>query len=163
MTPSCELKLRMLAQANIALAAALTFPINGSPTFLWFDRQLAQGDIGAKADNRTAITVHRVSTGRGQFGNQGGPVQNLSAVRLQINVTDYNAERARQVAALVTKFMMSISLLDPGAFASPVTAPSQNPNYLLNERAGMLYNLQPPAYVEIQDWRVFNNEAVPAT
>lgn len=163
MTPSCELKLRMLAQANIPLVAALTFPINGSPTFLWFDRQLAQGDIGTKTDNRTAVTVHRVSTGRGQFGNQGNPNQNMSAIRLQLNVVDYNAERARQVAALVTTFMGSISLMYAGEFASPVTAPSQNPNYLLNERAGMLYNLQPPAYVEIQDWRVFNNESVPAS
>lgn len=160
--PSCELKLRMLAQANIALAAALTFTINGSPVFMWMDRQLTQGDIGLKGDNRTAVTVQRVSTApREQFGNQGGPVQNFSAIRLQINVVDYNAERARQVAQLVTKLMQSVSLMYTGEFASPVTQPNQSPNYLLNERGTMWPQIAPPPYVQIQDWRVFNNEAVP--
>lgn len=161
--PSCEMKLRLLASANAPLVEALTFPApSGVSTFNWFDRQLAQGDIGKASDNRTAVAVKRVSTSpRTQNGNQGGPVQNIALIRLQIDVTDYNAERARQVAQLITNFMSSISLLSAGAFASPVTAPSQNPNYLLNERSGMLYNLQPPAYTHIQDWRCWNNQAVP--
>lgn len=165
MTPSCELKLRTLAQANAPLVAALTFPTPAGPSaFLWFDRQLQQGDIGRASDNRTAVAVKRVSTSpRQQNGNQGGPVQNIALIRLQIDVTDYNAERARQVAQLITNFMNSISLLSAGAFASPVTAPNQNPNYLLNERSGMLYNLQPPAYTHIQDWRVWNNQNAPTS
>lgn len=163
--PSCEMKLRLLAQANGPLAAALTFATPAGPgAFLWFDRQIAQGDIGAQSDNRTVVAVKRVSTSpRQQNGNQGGPVQNIALIRIQIDVTDYNAERARQVAQLVTNFMGGISLLDAGAFGSPVTTPNQNPNYLLNERSGMLYNLQPPAYTHIQDWRVWNNQSIPAS
>lgn len=161
---SAELKLRTLASNNAALQAALTFPApSGVSAFMWFDRQVAQGDIGTPSQNRTCVTVQRISTAdRTIFGNQGGPVQNISQPRFQVNVIDYNAERARRVAKLVTAFMQSISLLDPGEFASPQTAPSQNPNYLLNERAGMLFQLQPPAYVETQDWRCWNNEGVPA-
>jgi hypothetical protein len=163
--PSCEMKLRLLASANAPLVAALTFATPAGPNaFLWFDRQLQQGDIGKQSDNRTAVAVKRVSTApRAQNGNQGGAVQNIAQVRIQIDITDYNAERARQVAQLVTNFMQSISLLSAGEFSSPVTQPSQNPNFLLNERSGMLFNLQPPAYTHIQDWRIWNNQAVPAS
>lgn len=155
---SAELKLRTLAAANATLAAALTFTVQGGASvFCWFDRQLAQGDLGAKADGRCCVTVQRVSTMPRQLqGNQGGPVQNISQPRFQVNVVSYNAEQARQVARLVSNFMMSVSLL------ANSSNPSQNPNFLLNERAGMLPQLQPPAYTEIQDWRVWNNEGVPA-
>jgi hypothetical protein len=160
--PSCELKLRTLALGNAALVTALSFTAgNGQQVFSWFDRQLAQGDIGAPADNRTCVMVQRVSTARQPYYNQGG-ITPLSTPRLQITVIDYNAERARQVAALVSQFMATISLCDAGEFSSPVTSPSQNPNFLLNERAGMLPQLSPPAYTEIQDWRVFNREDLPA-
>lgn len=162
MSISCEMKLRILAQANAGLVAALTWPnIQGAPTFMWFDRQLAQGDIGKVSDGKACVTVQRISTQRTRFGNQGGPQQNMSAPRLQINCVSYNAEQARELAAAVTSFMGSISLLNAGAFASPKTGPSQNPNFLLNERGGMLPQLNPAAYTEIQDWRVINNENVP--
>jgi hypothetical protein len=158
------MKLRLLANQNTALAAALTFPTPAGPNaFLWFDRQIAQGDIGAITDNRTVVAVKRVSTSPQRFANQGGPVQGIALVRLQIDIADYNAERARQVGQLVTSFMQSISLLDSGEFNSPMTSPNQNPNYLLNERSGMLFNLQPPVYAHIQDWRCWNNQAIPAS
>jgi hypothetical protein len=163
-TPSCEEKLRLLAQQNAALVTALTFTIAPAtpPQFLWMDRQLAQNALGVRSDNRTCVTVQRISTDSTRFGNMGNPVGNLQAMRLQLNVIDYNAERARQVASMVTAFMMSISLCWEGAFSSPQTAPSQNPNFLLNERGGMFYDVQPPAYVETQDWRVFNRSDIPS-
>ena len=116
--------------------------------------------LGLRSDNRTCVTVRRVSTVSTPYGNQGNPVGNLQTMRLQLDVIDYNAERARQVATLVTAFMMSISLCWSGAFGSPQTAPSQNPNFLLNERAGMFFEVQPAAYVETQDWRVFNRSDI---
>ena len=168
MMMSCELKLRTLAQQNTTLTTALTFPPNptipnGTPQFLWFDRQLAQGDIGKPSDNRTAVTVRRIATQRTPFANQGGPVQNLSMVRVQVDVYDYNAERGRTVASQIANWLKTVSLLDPGEFSSPQTGPSQNPNFLLNERAGMLPQVQPPVYVETQDWRIWNNENVPSS
>ena len=156
---SAELKLRTLAAQNAALVAALALP---SPTnFGWFDRQLAQSDIGKPSDNRTCVTVRRISTQATAVANQGGPNQALRPIRFQLDVIDYNAERARYVATLVAAFMASVSLCWTGEFASPQTQPSQNPNFLLNERAGMLPQLQPPVYVETQDWRVWNVETVP--
>jgi hypothetical protein len=59
------------------------------------------------------------------------------------------------VAKAVRQFMSGISLV------ANSSAPSQNPNYLINERGGMMPELQPPAYVETQDWRVINNENLP--
>ena len=160
MSASAEAKLRTLAAQNAALQASLTWPnAQGVNTFAWFDRQLAQGAIAVNT-TQAAVTVQRISTQRTPFGNQGGPVQNLSRVRLQINVVSYNAEQARQVAQQIAVFMMTISLLSPGEFQSPQTGPNQNPNCLVNERAGMWPQLQPPAYVETQDWFCFNNENV---
>lgn len=164
-TPSCEEKLRILAQQNAALVTALTFTIAPATPkqFLWMDRQLAQNALGVRSDNRTCVTVQRISTVSTPYGNMGNPVGDLQTIRLQINVIDYNAERARQVASLITTFMMSISLCWQGAWDSPRTAPSQNPNFLLNERAGMFYDVAPPAYVEIMDWRIFNRSDIPSS
>ena len=150
--PSCELKLRTRAAANAGLIAALTWPnAAGNQIFQWFDRQLAQGDLGSRADGRAAVTVTRVSS-LPRINNQSGTTS-LSQPRLQVNCYAYSAEQARQVAAAVTAFMSSMTLCS-------ASAPSQNPSFLLNERAGMVYELEPPAYVQTQDWRVFNREDI---
>jgi hypothetical protein len=145
MTTSCEKKLRTLAMADATLQADL-----GTAPFLWFDMQLAQGQIGAPSDNKTCITVQRISTIR--MYNQGG-ITPLSQVRLQINVVDYSAERARIVASHVADFMGTIDLTDAGDFPSV-----HAPNFLLNERADMLALLSPAAYVTMQDWRCWVRE-----
>lgn len=165
MTPSCEVKLATLAAQNAALVSALTWPnVQGNELFQWFDRQVVQGDLGKPSNGRACVTVQRVSTAPSgpTSGNQGGPIQPLSAVRLQINCVAYNAEQTRQVAAAVKAFLGTVSLCAAGEFASPQTAPSQNPNFLLNERGGMLPLLQPPAYVETLDVRVWNRDDIPS-
>lgn len=159
-TQSAELKLRNLAAQNAQLITDLTWPNTaGAQIFQWFDRQVVQGDLGKPSDGRACVTVQRVSSVR-PADNQGG-VGNLSQPRFQINIVSYNAEQCRQIAQDMVAFMNSISLCSRGYFASPVTGPTQNPNKLVNERAGMLPQLQPPAYVETQDWRVMNFENVP--
>lgn len=151
-TPSCELKLRNRAAANAGLVSALTWPnAAGTQIFQWFDRQLAQGDLGVRSDGRAAVTVTRVSS-MPRITNQSG-VTNLSQIRLQVDCYAYSAEQSRQVAAAVTAFMASMTLCS-------ASAPNQNPNFLMNERAGMAYQLEPPAYVQTQDWRVFNREDI---
>jgi hypothetical protein len=50
------------------------------------------------------------------------------------------------------------SLLLTSQFASPVTSPTRHPNFVLNQRADMDFTLQPPAYVEILDVRIFSLE-----
>jgi len=146
---SAELKIRDLASANTTLQADL-----GTAPFRWFDRQIAQG----QANNGPCVSVQRISTVRAY--NQGG-LMPLSAIRLQINIVSYSAETARQVAADVAAFMATFDLTNPGAYASPVYASNHTPNFLVNERAGMFYQLQPPAYVETQDWRIYNVENLP--
>lgn len=160
MTQSAELKLRNLAAQNAQLIADLTWPNTaGSQLFMWMDKQVVQGDLGKPSDGRACVTVQRVSSAR-PADNQGG-VGNLSRVRLQLNIVSYNAEQGRVIAQHMVDFMNSISLCNAGYFASPVTGPTQNPNKLLNERAGMLPQLNPPAYVETQDWALMNFETVP--
>jgi hypothetical protein len=158
---SAELKLRNLAAANTQLIADLTWPNTaGNATFMWMDRQLTQGDLGKPSDGRACVTVRRVSSLR-PADNQGG-VGNLSQPRIQINIVTYNAEQGRLIAKHMVDFFNTISLCNAGYFASPVTGPNQNPNCLLNERAGLLPQLAPPAEVWTQDWRVFNVESVPS-
>jgi hypothetical protein len=159
---SAELKLRNLALSNAALIADLTWPVppNNTPTFLWFDRRLVQGDIGQRSDGRCAVYVHRVSTGP-RVGNQGSPNTPLSQPRIQIDIVSYTAEQARSVANDFVAFMNSISLAWDGYYKSPATGPSQNPCFLLNERESIFPELNPPPYVWTQDWRFWNREDFP--
>jgi hypothetical protein len=160
---SAELKLRNLAAANATLQADLTFPnTKGVPLFMWFDTQLVQGDIGVRSDGRCAIYLHRVSEAR-QARNMGQPNTPLTAIRFQLDVISFNAEQARSVANDMVAFMNSISLCSDGYYQSPVTGPSQNPNFLLNTRQGILPQLQPSPMVITQDWRVWNREDFPGT
>ena len=160
---SAELKLRDLAAQYPALIADLTWPnTKGDQTFQWFDRQVVQGDLGKPSDGRYCVTVQRVSSPP-RVSNQGSPNTPLSQPRFQFNIVGYNSEKLRSIANDVVAFMNSISLCNDGYYLSPVTGATQNPNYLLNERSGMLAQLQPPAYVHTQDWRCYNREDFPGT
>lgn len=143
---SCEKKLRTLAMADLTLQAYLGPP----EAFRWTDLQIPQGMIGTPADQQTCVTVQRISTDR--VTSQGG-LTPLSRVRLQINVIDYNAERARVAASVVADFMSTVDLTDAALWPSV-----HAPNMLLGERNDMMPLLSPAAYVTMQDWRLFNRE-----
>jgi hypothetical protein len=158
---SAELKLRDLAAQNAALIADLTWPNTiGNPIFQWFDRQVVQGDLGKPSDGRYCVTVQRVSS-LPRVSNQGTPNTPLAQPRFQINIVGYNSETLRKIANDLVAFFNSISLAWNGYYQSPATGPSQNPNFLLNERSSMLPQLQPPAYVHTQDWRCYVREDFP--
>ncbi len=158
---SAELKLRNLAAQNTKLIADLTWPNTaGVPTFMWFDQQLAQGDIGKRSDGRCAVYARRVSETR-QAANMGQPNTPLTAIRFQVDIIAFNFEQARSVANDMVSFMNSISLCSNGYYQSPVTGPSQNPNFLINTRLGSLPQQQPAPAVVTQDWRVWNREDFP--
>lgn len=153
---SPELKLRTLAVQNTTLQADL----GGSnpATFRWYDRQLLQNEIGKLLANGACVRVMRVGTLRG--ANMGG-IMNLSAPRLQIEVLDFNAEKARSVANDVINFLATINLCSNDQFGSPYLSPSQNPCFVLSQRAGMIPNPASPSgpiYVESIDCRVWNRE-----
>lgn len=144
---SLETKLRTLASANATLIVDL-----GSSPFRWFDRRLVQGALTppnpTMTDRATCVRVLRVSTI--PLYNQGG-LQTEEHVWMQIDVLDYDPETARQVAADIDTFLAGISLMS----ATPTNI-TQSPNFKLNQRAGMEYRLDPPAYVETLDYRIWN-------
>lgn len=164
---SAELKLRNLAMnggpgiVNAALVADLTWNNTaGVPTFMWMDRQLVQGDLGKPSDGRAAVYVHRVSSAP-RISNQGQLNTALSQPRLQFDIVAYNAEQARSCANDFIAFFNSISLAWNGYYQSPVTGPSQAPCRVLNEREGILPQLNPPPYVWTMDVRFFCREDFP--
>ena len=158
---SAELKLRNLAQANAQIYQDLTWPNTaGALTFLWFDRQLVQGDLGKPSDGKCCVYVHRVSSAP-RVSNQGSPNTALSQPRIQIDIVSYNAEQARKVGSDFVAFLNSISLAWNGYYQSPVTGATQNPCFLLNERESIMPQLNPPPFVWSQDWRFFNREDFP--
>ena len=162
MFQSAELKLRTIAESNAQLIADLTWPNTaGAPTFMWFDRQLVQGDLGKPSDGRCVVYVHRVSSGQ-RVPNQGTPNTPLSQPRIQIDIVAYRAEQARKAGNDFVAFMNSISLAWNGYYQSPATGPSQNPCFLLNERESIMPQLNPPPFVWTQDWRLYNREDFPA-
>lgn len=152
---SAEVKLRTLAAMNATLIADLGSSL--PPTFRWFNRQLQQ-NVVAEVTPGTCVRVTRTSTLRPS--NMGG-IMNLTAIRFQIDVLDLASETARSVANDVINFLGTINLCSNGQFSSPYVGPSQNPNFLLNQRAGMIPNPQNPngpVYVETLDVRIYNRE-----
>jgi hypothetical protein len=136
---SAESKLRALAMTDPALVADLG-PVGA---FRWMDRRLPQGLVTA---SNACVVVQRISTITPY--NQGG-ITPLTQVRLQIAVLSQNAESARAIAADVKAFLASVTLC-----ATPFAAP----NFLLNQRADLLPQLEPLVYREILDYRVWNRE-----
>lgn len=151
MTP--EAKLRTLAAASSALQAYF-----GTTPFRWFDTQLPQGQISSGA----CVVVKRVSTVR-TYQQTG--LQDLSQPRFQIDVLAPNTvnaeadpESGRAAAAAVITFLGTINLASTDQFGSPTITPPNFPNFVLNQRDGMYFQLQPPCFVQSIDIRVFNLE-----
>jgi len=159
--PSAEEKLYMLASENATLQTDL-----GTSPFRWCDRQLVQGMLQFSTPPNTigasCVRVRRISTQRRYIQGNGAVNTNLSPLstpRFQIDVLDYNAEVARQVAADVLAFLGTVCLASEDQFDSPATTPPNFPNFLLSQRAGMDFQLsKQPAYVESLDVRLFNIE-----
>ncbi len=80
-------------------------------------------------------------------------------VRFQIDVLDYDAERTRSAAAAIQDWLATADFSSNAQFSSPVTSPTKHPNFVLNQRAGMEYRIDPPAYVETLDIRITNLES----
>ena len=149
-TPAEE-KLFSLAKANPIMQSYF----QGAGAFRWFGRQLAQGDV----QQGTCLRYHRVSTVRPYY--MGG-ISSMSQPRFQLDIVDLDPVRARQAKKAVIDFLGTIALSQAAQFGSPITSPTQAPNFVLNERAGMDYQLKPPAYVETVDVRFFNEEMIPS-
>ena len=158
---TAERKLRILAQANATLQSFLT---GGSPAiFRWFDVQIPQGF----AVQATVVRLQRISTVRSyvhasfpsaQSASGNAPLLNLALIRFQLDIVDQDTEHSRQVAIAVINWLGTISLVDDDAFGSPVTTPPQFPCFVLNQRAGLYPDTQPPLPVVTIDFRAYNFE-----
>jgi hypothetical protein len=150
-------KLRVLALQNAQLQADLGSPLPPpAVAFRFFDRQLVPNQVANLMKGGSCVTAIRVSTLRG--ANMGG-IMNLEAARIQFNVYDFDSNVAASVANDLVNFMGTINLCSLAQFQSPLTAITQNPNFLLNQRQGLVPNPQSPSgpiYSEILDFRVYN-------
>jgi len=150
-----EVKFRTLAKQDATLQTFFGDESNG--TFRMFDTQLQPNYL--KVGN-TCARVLRVSTVR-QYAHRTAThqgQQNLALVRLQVDVLDYDSERARAAAAAIVDWLSRVSFAENAQFASPPTSPKAYPNQVLNERGGLEPRTQPPAWVQILDIRVMSLE-----
>ncbi len=154
MTP--EEKLRTLAEADISLQVFF-----GTAPFRWFDVQLPQGQISSGC----CALVKRVSTVR--VYSQAG-LQDLSQIRFQIDVLAPNTvnkqmdpQTARLAAKAIIDFIGTVDLASLNQFNDPATTPNQFPSFVLNQRDGMYFQLQPPVFCQSIDVRLYNLEQGP--
>lgn len=146
MTP--EVKMRTLAAADPVLQS--WFVTGG--IVRWFDRQLPPGYLKVGA---ACVRVRRISTVR-QYAHD--TILDMTQPRFQIDVLDFDAERARAAAAAIKDWLGTVDFSTDDQFASPTVTPKAFSNFVLNQRADMEFTTQPPAYVETLDVRIFNKE-----
>jgi hypothetical protein len=151
---TAEAKMRQLAQDSTELQTY--FFTDGQVR--WFDVQLQPNYL--KPTGKTCVRVRRVSTVR-DYAHETSTRQSVSRQAqplFQFDVLDYDSERARSAAAALRDWFATVDFSSDSQFASPPTSPTRHPNRVVNERAGMFYDVQPPAYVISLDVRIFDLE-----
>lgn len=146
-------KLISLASADPVLQG-----IFGTSPMRLFDRQLAQTYYaqGVCCSFRVISTPPRIYT---QYG-----LMALSQPRVQFDVraspryVNGATEATRAAKAALIAWLGTVSFSDPNDFNSPPTTPPHAPNFVLNEREGMDFQLEPPVYVESFDVRIWNSD-----
>lgn len=142
---SPEVRLRLLAREDPTLQSYL---LGDNGIWRWYDRQLAQGAFKLGP----CVRVLRVSTVR-MYCMDG--ILAVSQPRFQIDVLDLDPEQCRTIRNAVIDFLGTVDLNSPDQFNSIPTTPPQFPNFVINQRSGMDFQLDPPAYVESIDVRMY--------
>ncbi len=150
---TAEAKLRYLAQQDTDLQA--WFFTDGQVR--WFGPQLPPNYL---AIGKSCVRVTRVSTVRlySHETTEQRSQNRFALIRFQIDVLDFDSERAREAAEAIGDFLATADFSSNAQFASPLTSPTRHPNAILNERQGMEFRTQPPAYVQSLDIRIMNLE-----
>ena len=151
-----EEKLTLLAPHEATLQTYFGAP---PATFRCFERQLPQKVI----QQGPCLTFRRVSSVH-MYSQTVGLIP-MTQPRMQFDVwvspryTNQSTVVARAARDAVINWLNTqVSFADPNNFASPATTPPHFPNFLLNTRAGMEVESDPPAYVETFDVRIYNLE-----
>jgi hypothetical protein len=151
---TAAVKMRTLAQQDATLQ---TYFGDAGGIFRWFDKQLQPGYLKV---GKACVRVRRISTLR-QSTHETATRRSQSALaqpRFQIDVLDYESERARSAAKAITDWFATVDFSSDSQFASPPTSPKRHPNVVLNEREDLEYSVQPPAHVVTLDVRIFDLE-----
>ncbi|HET9304872.1 MAG TPA: hypothetical protein VFO46_02485 [Candidatus Sulfotelmatobacter sp.] len=135
-----EDKLRTAAMNYTPLTALLG---SGANNFRWYETQLLEGSAFP------AVVVTLVSNVRDYALDRR---MATSFTRLQIVVWDPNPEEASTVEQTIVQFLDQFSAYGPIA--------GQAANFVLNSRATIYPDTQPPIYQRLIDVRVFDNELV---
>lgn len=148
-----ENKLVTLASADPTLQSYFGTPPS---VFRFFDRQLAQ-TYWAQG---LCCSFRVVSTVRDYY--MAG-LSTLSAPRVQFDIRaspryGFTPEQARAARNALITWLGTVSFSESNDFNSPPTSPPHSPNFILNERAGMDVQTDPPVYVESIDVRIYNQE-----
>lgn len=143
---------------TLAIAEPTLQPYFGTGPYRVFDRQMPQKYI----ESGPCLTFRRVSTVPRMYAQTGIVNQSEPLVQFDIRVwgkvTPNAPEVARAAKAAVIAWLNTISFANTNNFDSPITTPPHSPNFLRNERSSLDYQLEPPAYVETFDYRIYNLE-----
>jgi hypothetical protein len=145
---STESQIRAAAAIDPVLPGLLT---DGAGPFRWFNVQLPQGSEFPAVLVRRISSIHMYTHDIRTLG--GGEQANrseLEQILFQFDVISAQAEQGSQVYGAVRSFLDNLDLTGPdtGDFA-------QWGAFILSQRAGMSFQLQPPAWVQTIDARIW--------
>ena len=139
---SLEMKLMREAAADAGLQAVLAQRADGK--IAWYDTQLDQ------PSPFPAVVTLRVSYPRTESFTQRF---STNFARMQFTIWANTGEQARAVEVALLAFFDSFN-------ASAIPGMTFAPNCILNSRAGMYAQTQPPKYLLMIDVRIFHDETV---
>lgn len=83
-------------------------------------------------------------------------INKYTQIRLQLDIRHTDPEQARACASAVIDFLNTVNLAVTGGAVTPTA--KQAPVFILNQRTGLDYQLQPPVNVQTLDIRLWNLE-----
>ena len=141
---TAEVKMRTLAKADATLQG-----IFGTGPFRWFDVQLPPGYI----DKGPCARVRRLAT---TFIYCQEGLNRLNNPRFQLDVLAATPTQAFDAAAAIINWLGTVDFASNDQFMSPPVTPTQCPNFVISQRAGLDYQLDPPVPVVSIDFRIWN-------
>jgi hypothetical protein len=150
---TAEAKLRTLAQQDPVLQSY--FFTDGQVR--WFGPKLEPNYL---KPGKACVRVRRISTTRTYLKETKThrSVCEMAQPRFQIDVLDYNSERAMSAAAAICDWLATVDLSSNAQFGSPLTTPTRHPNQVLNQIHGTEIALDPAPHCIILDVRVMDLE-----
>ena len=142
-----ETKIRTLAMADASLQAFF-----GTNPFRWFYLQLPPGFV-MQATGTTSMVVQRIST-LFLYAQEG--LVNLNKPRIQFTIYDPDATVVDAATAAVIAWLGTVNFASNAQFTSPPSDPRQKPNFVVNQRPGLVSLMKTPVPTMALDVRIWN-------